>query len=160
MHNYYYLVTMTKDYEKYDTVLVLDESAIPCSLLEATSDPRVLPSSKERGVNNFGVFGTGQNQNSQLSLGPILKSQLSMGKNYYVDVFDFGSDVTVKVTYSNPKTGLSASAAFLIKFNSKDGTGIIKSNSVRWRTISSQSEAISYIKNRANTLAGRTNSNS
>jgi hypothetical protein len=151
---------MNNDYDKYDMVLLFDESVSPNTILEDNTDPRLLPPSKPYGKDTYGQF-IGQDPNSQLSLGPVIKSQLSgMGKNYYVDVFDFGSDVTVKVTYSNPKTGLSASAAFLIKYNTKEGRGTIKSNSVRYRTISSHSEAISYIRNRANTLQSRTNSTS
>lgn len=157
---YYYLATMITDYENYDTILVLDESTEPNPLFEAVSDPRLLPSTQDRGRENLGFFGKGQDPNAQFSLGPTLKSQLAgqLGRNYSVDVFDFGSDVTVNVKYSNPKTGLAASAAFLIKYNTKEGKGVVKSNSARWRTISSHSEALGYIKSRANGLPSRTGS--
>ena len=157
---YYYLVTMINDYDKYDMVLVLDESAIPDPIFEVASDPRLLGNTKQRGRENLGFFGKGQDPNAQFSLGPTLKSQLTgqLGRNYSVDVFDFGSDVTVNVKYSDPKTGLAASAAFLIKYDTKEGKGIVKSNSARWRTISSHSEALGYIKARANGLPSRTSS--
>lgn len=156
---YYYLAVMITDYEKYDAVLVLDNTKEPNQMFEAVTDPRLLPPNKPYGKDIYGQF-TGQDPNSQLSLGPVIKSQLQgLGRNYSTEVYDFGSDVTVNVTYSNPKTGLSASCAFLIKYNTKEGNGVIKSNSVRYRTIASHSEAISYIKNRANTLQSRTSSN-
>ena len=151
---------MVKDYENYDMILVLDESLSPNPLLEATTDPRILPNTNTRGRENLGFFGKGQDPNAQFSLGPTLESQLTgqLGRNYSVDVFDFGSDVTVNVKYSDPKTGLAASAAFLIKYNTKEGKGIVKSNSARWRTISSHSEALGYIKSRVGSLPSRTSS--
>lgn len=160
LSDYYYLATMITDYENYDTILVLDDLTEPNQLLEVASDPRLYGNTQPRGRENLGFFGKGQDPGAQFSLGPTLKSQLTgqLGRNYSVDVFDFGSDVTVNVTYSNPKTGLSASAAFLIKYNTKEGTGVVKSNSARWRTISSHSEALGYIKNRANSLPSRTSS--
>lgn len=138
----------------------INEDSIDLLSHPGPSDPRLLPSTKQRGRENLAVFGKGVDPNAQFALGPTLKSQLAgqLGRNYSVDVYDFGRDVTVTVKYSNPKTGLSASAAFLIKYDTKEGTGVVKSNSVRWRTISSHSEALGYIKARANTLQNRTNS--
>lgn len=156
LESYYYTMKLTD----FDTILVLDTCTVPDSVNEAAPDPRLLGNSQERGRENLGFFGKGQDPGAQFSLGPTLKSQLSgqLGRNYSVEVFDFGSDVTVTVKYSNPKTGLSAAAAFLIKYNTKEGKGIVKSNSVRWRTISSHSEALGYIKARANGLQSRTSS--
>lgn len=153
------------EYTDFDTILVLDQSTVNEDALDlldhpGPSDPRLLPNSKQRGRENLAVFGKGVDPNAQFALGPTLKSQLTgqLGRNYSVDVYDFGRDVTVTVKYSNPKTGLSASAAFLIKYDTKEGTGVVKSNSVRWRTISSHSEALGYIKARSNSLVSRTNS--
>ena len=145
--------------DNIDTILILDTTLK--DVYEGVTDPRLLPGVGQRGKENLGVFGPGQDPNAEFSLGPTLKSQLtgSLGRNYSVEVFDFGRDVTVNVKYSNPKTGLTASAAFLIKYNTKEGKGIVKSNSVRWRTIASHSEALSYIKARANSLPGRTATN-
>lgn len=142
-----------------DTVLILDTNA-QSDLCEGTTDQRLLPATGQRGRENLGMFTGGQDVGAEFSLGPTIKSQLAgqLGRNYSVEVFDFGRDVTVSVKYSNPKTGLSASAAFLIKYNTKDGHGVVKSNSVRWRTIANHSEALSYIKARANGLVGRTSS--
>lgn len=159
-----------ENFENYDTILILDKSSSP-EVLEAlfgpskpaspSSDPRILPATKQtRGKDNQGFFGPGQDPGAQFSLGPTIKSQLEggLGRNYSVDVFDFGTDVTVTVKYSNPKTGITASASFLIKYNTKEGTGVVKSSSARWRTIASHSEAIGYIRSRSNSLVSRTSS--
>ena len=145
--------------DNIDTILIVDPSA-NADLYEGVTDPRLLPGTGKRGRENLGMFMGVQDVGAEFSLGPTIKSQLAgqLGRNYSVEVFDFGRDVTVSVKYSNPKTGLSASAAFLIKYNTKEGNGIVKSNSVRWRTIANHSEALSYIKARANGLPNRTSS--
>lgn len=157
-----------ENFTEFDTILILDKNSSPDTLHEDVymgpntpgSDPRLLPVNKMRGKENQGFFGPGQDPNAQFSLGPTLKSQLAgqLGRNYSVEVFDFGRDVAVSVKYSNPKTGLGASAAFLIKYDTKEGTGVVKSSGSRWRTISSHSEALGYIKARSNSLVSKTNS--
>lgn len=145
--------------ENYDTILIFDRASEP-GILEVVSDPRLMPSNKPRGTENQGFFGPGQDPGAQFSVGPTIKSQLEgqLGRNFSVDVFDFGTDVTVTVKYSNVKTGLTSSASFLIKYNTKEGKGVVKSNSARWRTISSHSEAMGYIRSRANSLVSKTSS--
>ncbi len=155
--------------ENYDTILIYDRDSDPdifeglFSKSKRTSnaaDPRILPTTKDFNPVTQGFFGVGQDPGAQFSLGPTIKSQLEgqLGRNYSVDVFDFGSDVTVTVKYSNPKTGMTASASFLIKYNTKEGTGVVKSSSARWRTIASHSEAMGYIRSRSNALVSKTQS--
>ena len=153
----------------YDTILILDrnaESEMFEGLLSGDKrvsnapDPRILPTTKDYNPVTQGFFGKGQDPGAQFSLGPTIKSQLEgqLGRNFSVDVFDFGTDVAVEVKYSNPKTGITSSANFLIKYNTKEGKGIVKSSAVRWRTIASHSEAMGYIKARSNSLVSKTSS--
>ena len=53
-------------------------------------------------------------------------------------------------------TGKTAGCNFLIKFTSKRGEGIIKANEARYRTISSVTDAISYINSKSNNLKNLT----
>lgn len=150
--------------ENYDTILVFDRNTEPFEFVyEATnnsSDQRILPATGNYNPVTQGFFGKGQDPGAQFSLGPTIKSQLEgqLGRNFSVDVFDFGTDVSVEVKYSNPKTGITASANFLIKYYTKDGKGVVKSSSARWRTIASHSEAMGYIKARSGTLVSKTSS--
>lgn len=91
------------------------------------------------------------------SLGGNIKSALSsLGSGYCVKVIDYGSDVFVSVSYTNSMTGKTAGCNFLIKFSSKRGDGIIKANEARYRTISSTTDAISYITSKASNLKNLT----
>lgn len=95
--------------------------------------------------------------NTIYSLGGNIRSALSsLGAGYSVKVIDYGSDVFVSVSYTNSMTGKTAGCNFLIKFTSKRGEGIIKANEARYRTISSVTDAISYINSKSSNLKNLT----
>lgn len=89
------------------------------------------------------------------ALGPQIRSGLSLGSGYYVEVADFGAAVVVKVTYTQISTSKGASMTFLVTFNSKNGGGTVYANAKRHRSVSDYSQAISYIRSYATTLPGR-----
>lgn len=94
---------------------------------------------------------------SDFALGSQIRGNLSsMGKGYSVNVVDYGSDLWIGVTYCNIVTGKQASLNFLIKIADKDGHGIVKTGSTKYRTFSSPSQATSYIRGVASSLASQT----
>lgn len=101
------------------------------------------------------------NPYDNFSLGSYVRSGLeSLGRGYSTQVFDFGTDIVVYVEYFDIGTCKTAGAHFLIKILNKDGTGVVKSSSNRYRTISSIGEAVSYISSRGRGLSSYTNNNS
>lgn len=122
-------------------------------------DARILGANNTAYQDTFGVFGVGQDANGQLAVGPNIEAQLqSLGRGFTTSVTDFGTEIVVKVKYNNVKTGQSASATFLIKFTTPK-TGVVKASTVRQRSFTSHSEAIQYIRARANALKQKTQSN-
>lgn len=92
------------------------------------------------------------------SFGKQLQNSLSNpGNGYGCEVSDFGRYVTVKVTYSNPPTGRTASKSFLIVFDPDGKKGNIFQTSNRYRTFSGLSQATSYIKSCMSSLRDKTN---
>lgn len=121
-------------------------------------DSRIIPSTNNNFRDNVGFFGPGENIGASWALGTTIEQQLQsmMGRGYSMSVTDFGTEVVVKIKYNNVKTGSSASATFLIKFNLNKKSGVVKANNVRYRTFTTFSEIISYIKTRANVLRQKT----
>lgn len=135
------------------------ENIIDTCLIFEDRDERILGGSNIQYKDNIGFFGAGDDIGAQWSFGSTIEQQLnSLGKGYSSSVTDFGSEVVVKVKYNNVKTGSSATATFLIKFNSNK-SGVIKSNAVRYRTFTTHSDILSYIRARANVLKQKTQGN-
>lgn len=123
----------------YDTILYIDRTI-----------------NEDTDTEQIGIFN-GVNPNSQFSLGSQVRSGLAgLGRGYVVAVVDFGADITVCVTYTNQLTGKVAGANFLIKCANKDGRGLVKCSSARWRSISNVGQAISYISSRCSSLQSQT----
>jgi hypothetical protein len=92
------------------------------------------------------------------AFGKQLQNSLSnVGYGYGCEVSDFGRYVSVKVTYSNPPTGKTASKTFLVVFDPDGKKGNIFQTSNRYRTFSGVSQASSYIKSCVSSLRDKTN---
>ncbi len=92
------------------------------------------------------------------TFGKQLQSSLSnSGYGYGCEVSDFGRYLSVKVTYSNPPTGRTASKSFLVVFDPDGKKGNIFQTSNRYRTFSGLSQAASYIKSCMSSLRDKTN---
>lgn len=147
------------DYSKFDYILVVDNS-----LNEDQTDKRTynknLPSVDYNPQGSYiGIRDLKLMQS--WSFGKMIQRDLnSMGSGFSCRVFDVGGEVAVTVTHTDVVTGKSASKSFIIVFDSKNGDGIIKSSSTRWRSISGIGQAESYIKSVANGLSSFTQSNS
>lgn len=106
----------------------------------------------------FDIF-RGVSPNAQVKAGPIIRTQLSsLGKGYNIECIDFGSDIVIKITYTNIQTGRTSGQSFLLKLSSTKGEGIIKSSEIRYRTVSNLVNAVSYIKTKAGSLKQQTSS--
>lgn len=146
---------------KYDTILYIDNSKL---LEEDYADPRTRPAQGSGALKTgydirFGYLKNTQG-NNYFNYGNVLRNQISLGAGYGVEVSDFGTEISVKVSYTNPATGKGASKCFLIVFDltAKGGKGLVKSSAARWRSISDVSQAASYIRSCASSLSGRTSS--
>jgi len=92
------------------------------------------------------------------SFGKQLQNSIgNVGYGYGCEVSDFGRYVSVKVTYSNPPTGKTASKTFLIVFDPDGKKGNIFQTSNRYRTFSGVGQAASYIKSCVSGLRDKTN---
>lgn len=92
------------------------------------------------------------------AFGKQLQSSLNnIGQGYGCEVSDFGRYVSVKVTYSNPPTGKTASKTFLVVFDPDGKKGNIFQTSNRYRTFSGVGQASSYIKSCVSSLKDKTN---
>lgn len=90
------------------------------------------------------------------TLGGIIRSQLTFGAGYGVQVADFGEAVTVTITYSNAKTGRCASQSFVIVYHGKQAKNVytVYANCARWRNCNDFNQAISFIRSKASTIPG------
>lgn len=117
-------------------------------------DTRVRAGSLKMGSENIGLIrnvGAG----SSTSFGFTLRSMLQLGSGYGVEVADFGDAVSVKVTYTSPRSCKSASQHFIILFY-ENGQCRAKTNSQRWRTCNDIGQAASYIRSKASKLQSAT----
>lgn len=87
----------------------------------------------------------------------LQNSLTNVGYGYSAEVSDFGKYVSVKMSYSNPPTGKTASKTFLVVFDPDGKKGNIFQTSNRYRTFSGVSQAASYIKSCVNSLRDKTN---
>ena len=92
------------------------------------------------------------------AFGKQLQNALTnVGYGYAAEVSDFGKYVSVKMSYSNPPTGKTASKTFLVVFDPDGKKGNIFQTSNRYRTFSGVSQAASYIKSCVSSLRDKTN---
>lgn len=95
---------------------------------------------------------------AQWSFGKQIQNNLTnVGYGYACEVSDFGRYVSVKITYSNPPTGKTASKTFLVVFDPDGKKGNIFQTSNRYRTFSGVGQAASYIKSCVSSLRDKTN---
>lgn len=151
---------MTMNYDKYDTILYIDNP-----INEAKADPRTqyaggAPLSKGYDI-RFGYLKNTQG-NNPYNYGQSLRSTLPCTGGWSTEVADFGTEIAVKITYNNPATGRSASKMYLIVFDmaTKNGKGMIKVSNAKWRSISDISQAASYIKGASSSLQNYTSASS
>lgn len=145
--------------EDVDTVLVLDNE----NVLEKR-DERLdtLPNASQRNWTMSPEYlqqGWFMNPYDNFSLGSYVRSGLSLGSKYGVGVYDFGNAIMVEITYYDIGTCKTSGAKFLIQLGNKNGKGVVRSSSSKFRTIANVGEAISYIRSRANSLSNRTGYN-
>lgn len=93
--------------------------------------------------------------NASYSLGGAIRTGLSLGNRYGVEVCDFGCAVSVRVTYSDAYTAKAATATFLVIFDSKKGNGTVRSSARKYRTVGNYQDAISYIRACAGALQNK-----
>ena len=89
------------------------------------------------------------------TMGGYVKSSMSLGTGYGVQVTDFGEVCTINVTYSNAQTGRTAGQNFAIIFRGPHSpwTYTAYVNSAKWRNCTGIDQAVSFIKSRATALA-------
>jgi hypothetical protein len=91
------------------------------------------------------------------SFGRQVRNEMTnIGSGFSCEVADFGKEIVVRVTHSEPVTGRSASKTFLITFTGNKGDAYVKSHSNKWRSISGVSQAVQYIKSACSSLSGVT----
>lgn len=137
---------------EYDVIINIDSKYIN----EDLTDVEVVRYRTQTDIEAGGAKGL--DPNYQMSYGNRLRTSLSLGNNYDVDVIDFGMQLVTKVTYHNIGTGQSASQTFLINMINKKGGGFVKSSSARYRSCSSFEQAVNYIRTRVTGLQNKTTS--
>lgn len=91
--------------------------------------------------------GTGYGQRLQREANPG-------GKGYSVDVHDCGRQISCTAHYQSPATGKKVSQSFIVILNTPDkGDGTVFMTSTKWRTVSSISQAATYISSTIRSLA-------
>ena len=90
------------------------------------------------------------------TMGGYVRSALSLGTGYGVQVSDFGEVCTINITYSNAKTGRTAGQNFAIIYRPEPSKWAYTaySCSSKWRNCTSIDQAVSFIKSKASALAG------
>lgn len=148
--------------DNFDTVIAVVDNITEARTLGSTPvgsnvslmDPRmgrsIVPANDF--INILRTTGAG----AEMSFGSAIRSTLQMGPGFATEVVDYGDAVTVKISYTNIKTGKSASQNFIILFRNKYGASYVKTNSARWRTCSDYAQAASFIRSKASYLAGKT----
>lgn len=136
-----------------DVVLYIDKQSID----ETYLDPRANPagSGQGRDVKMGRLYNT--QGNIYYNYGGQLQKSLMMGPGYSVEVYDYDTEVVVKISYENNRTGKGASQCFIILLDdiNKTGRGVVKSTIGRIRSVSNISQAASYIRAKAGSLASR-----
>lgn len=145
-------------YENIDTILYCTQ---PIAIDEAWDDKRMNaggPMTAGRDVKWGFIKNT---QASSFRYGGSLKSLLRMDTGWGVEVFDYGEEIVVRMSYSSVATGKGGSKTFLIVFDPQGkGKGVIKSSVAKVRSISDISQAASYIKNCASSIKSMADSGS
>jgi len=108
----------------------------------------------------LGMVSTGPGPGSITGLGSMVKGSLGgIGNGYSVEVSDFGEVVSVRVTYSNTRTGASASQTFAIIYRGTNTkySYTVYSTAARYRHCNSYQDAAGFIRSKASALQGRVN---
>ena len=153
--------------DQFDGILVLDSNAVNEGSLndlmgQGGVDVRAASAAvgpyQDRGAYSQYLYYQDPKLFAQWSFGKQIQNSLTnVGYGYGCEVADFGRYVSVKVTYSNPPTGKTASKTFLVVFDPDGKKGNIFQTSNRYRTFSGVSQAASYIKSCVSSLKDRTN---
>lgn len=153
--------------EDFDGILVLDKESINEDSLnnlmgQGGGDVRTLSAIvgpyQDRGAYSQYLNYQDPKLFAQWSFGKQIQNNLTnVGSGYACEVSDFGRYVSVKITYSNPPTGRTASKSFLVVFDPDGKKGNIFQTSNRYRTFSGVSQAASYIKSCVSSLRDKTN---
>lgn len=132
-----------------------DEQSLNEALkVTGSRDSRVRVGALTLGSENIGAIRN-QGAGSVGSFGQTLRSMLSLGAGYSVEVSDFGEVVTVKMTYTNTRTCKSSSINCVILFYD-NGQCRAKIHSARWRTCNDIGQAASYLRSKASKLQSMT----
>ena len=93
------------------------------------------------------------------TMGGVVRSALNLGVGYSVSVTDFGEVCIVAITYTNAQTGRSVGQSFAIIYRGKYSKTVYTtySNANRYRNCNDLNSAISYIRSKASSLVGSTN---
>ena len=151
--------------EEYDAVLVyqpsVNEDGLDPLLGTNGADKRATsagPWKIDKGAYSTYLYYNDPKLYASWAFGKQLQTALTgFGAGFASEVSDYGKYVSVKVTYSNPPTGKTASKTFLIVFNPDGREGHVFSSSNRYRTFSGLTQAASYIKSAASSLRDKTN---
>lgn len=153
--------------DEFDGILVFDKESINEDSLNnltglGPGDVRALSATvgpyQDRGAYSQYLNYQDPKLFAQWSFGKQIQNNLTnVGNGYACEVGDFGRYVSVKVTYSNPPTGRTASKSFLVVFDPDGKKGNVFQTSNRYRTFSGVSQATSYIKSCVSSLRDKTN---
>ena len=153
--------------DQFDGILVLDNNAVNEDSLndlmglggaDVRANSAAVGPYQDRGAYSQYLNYQDPKLFAQWSFGKQIQNNLTnVGNGYACEVSDFGRYVSVKITYSNPPTGKTASKTFLVVFDPDGKKGNIFQTSNRYRTFSGVSQAASYIKSCVSSLRDKTN---
>lgn len=129
--------------------------------INESSDPRTLAKGNTAGTLNQGPGGWYGAYDYRVwdgaSYGRRLQSEANPGgKGYSIDVHDCGAQLSVTASYQSPISGKKISQSFIVILQDpKTSAGTIFMTSTKWRTVSTISQAASYINSTIRSLAGQ-----
>lgn len=89
------------------------------------------------------------------SYGKMLRAAAHPGdRGFFIEVHDCGRFLSVKASYQSPATGKSVSQNFIVVLKDDNAEANVYMTSTKWRTVSSISQAASYIQQTIKSLAG------
>lgn len=92
------------------------------------------------------------------SYGKQVQREANPGQGYTIDVHDCGQHLSVTASYQNPANGKKVSQSFIIVLQgTNNSAGTVFMTSTKWRTVSSISQAASYISSTIRSMAGSIN---
>ena len=88
----------------------------------------------------------------------LSRSLSNLGNGYSAEVSDFGQHVVCRVAYHSTGSGKGVEKTYVVFFTDpKRGDGLVFASSTKWRTISSVSQAVSYITSSIKSYASEAN---